>query len=243
MSRFFVPKESIKGNIISIGGKEAHHILDVMRLKELDKVVAFDGTGREYTGFIKDAGSKALTIEIVETKTPLDRESSRITLIQAIPKKERMDYIVEKATELGACAVVPLVTKRTIVRWDERKSAQNVERWMRIAREASKQCGRTSLPAIGRVKTFTDAIKDLNNYDISLMATLNEGAVKLKDILRGFRGGKISVWIGPEGDFTPDESKKAVLAGINLAGLGARVLKSDTAGLAALAILNYEFSN
>ena len=129
MSRFYVPRESVRGNIINISGREAHHILDVMRLKVTDKVVTFDGTGKEYTGFIKEIKTKSAIIEIVETRIPHGMESAGITLVQAIPKKDKMDYIVEKSTELGASKIIPIVTGRTIPDWDEPKRIASVERW------------------------------------------------------------------------------------------------------------------
>jgi 16S rRNA (uracil1498-N3)-methyltransferase len=233
----------VRGKNIVISGEEAHHILDVMRLKALDKVVAFDGTGREYVGFIRDARRRSLTVEIVETKSPLNRKSSGITLIQAIPKKERMDYIVEKATELGAFSILPVVTKRTVVKWDAAKKAGAVSRWQRIAVASAKQCGRVDIPKIGPVTNFPEALKGSDAYDLALMAALTGGTVALKEALMGFNGGKLAIAIGPEGDFTPEEVKMAVEANFRPVSLGRRVLRSDTAGLAALAILNHEFAD
>lgn len=243
MSRFYVPKESVRGNIINISGKEAHHILDVMRLKVPDKVVTFDGTGKEYTGFIKEVRAKSAIIEIVETRMPRGRESSGITLVQAIPKKEKMDYIVEKATELGVSKIIPLVTDRTIPNWDAPKKAASVERWRKIAMEASKQCGRADIPEIDSIKNFRDIAAEASSYDLALIAALDEKAIKLKDALKGFAGGKVLIAIGPEGDFTAGEIEEARDNGFKLVSLGSRVLKSDTAGLFVLAILNYELTN
>lgn len=243
MSRFYVPKDSIRGNKAVISGKEAHHIMDVMRLKKLDKIVAFDGTGHEYIGFIKDTFRDSLSIEIVETRRPSGKSSSSVTLIQSIPKKEKMDYIVEKATELGASRIIPVVTARTVPRWDQAKRAVNAERWRKIAKGASKQCGRADIPAVDEIKDFNECLKDSSDYDIALVAALSDDAVKIKDALSGFKGGKIAVAIGPEGDFTADEVNAAREAGFKLINLGQRVLKSDTAGVFVLAILNYEFSN
>ena len=242
MSRFYVSKESIKGKLITITGDEAHHILDVMRLKVLDKVVSFDGTGKEYTGFIKDAKPKSLTVEIIETRNISKRTLADIMLIQAIPKKDKMDYIVEKSTELGVHSIIPIITERTIPSWDDRKKAMQVERWRKIAREASKQCGRTDVPGIDSIQYFKNIVKNPNTNDLSLIAALNEKAMELKDILSGFGGRGLAIAIGPEGDFTDSEVRAARNAGFKLISLGERVLKSDTAGLALLAILNYEFS-
>jgi len=243
LSRFFVPKEAVRGNSITITGNEARHILDVMRLKKHDKIVAFDGSGREYVGFIKEIKRGALSVEIVETRTPSGPQTSKVTLIQALPKKEKMDYIVEKSTELGVYSIIPVVTERTIPNWDAPKKAAQVERWRKIAKEASKQCGRVDIPSVDRILTFPESIKNAANYDLALIAALTDETIRLKEALSGFRGGKIAIAIGPEGDFTSREIKQAGQAGYKSINLGPRVLKSDTAGLASLAILNYEFSN
>ena len=243
MSRFFVPKEAVKGNRIYITGDEAHHIIDVMRLNVPDKVVTFDGTGKEYAGFIRKTGRKSVEVEIVETRMPSQKAGARITLIQAIPKKEKMDYIVEKATELGAHSIIPVTTKRTIPDWDDTKKSANAERWRKIATEAAKQCGRRDIPLVDEVSEFISAVKGTGDHDLCLIAALSDKAVKLKDALAGFKGGSLAIAVGPEGDFTPEEIKTALEARFKLVSLGSRVLKSDTAGLVMLAILNYEFSN
>ncbi len=243
MGRFYVSAEFVKGNKIVIAGTEAHHILEVMRLRKLDKVVAFDGTGKEYIGFITDIKKKALEVEIVETRAPVSLSNSRLTLIQALPKKERMESIVEKATELGVSALVPVITGRTIPKWTDPKRRERVSRWRKIALEASKQCGRPDIPFVKEIGDLAGAIKDSSDYDLCLIAALSDEAILLKDAISGFKGGKVAIAIGPEGDFTPDEIALARNAGFKLVNLGPRVLKSDTAGLAVLAILNYEFQD
>ena len=242
MSRFFVPKESVKARTIEVSGKEAHHILDVMRLKVLDKIVAFDGTGKEYVGFIKDIRKGALSVEIVETRSPQGAEGAKITLLQAIPKKEKMDYVIEKATELGVYAIIPLMTERTIPRWEASKKNAREDRWRKIAREAARQCGRVDIPNISAITSFKECVKNSTDHDLALIAVLNDETVSIREALSAFRGGKIAMAIGPEGDFTPSEALLAKESGFKAVSLGPRILKSDTAGLASLAILNYEFS-
>ena len=243
MSRFYVPPEAVKGNEIFITGMEAHHILDVMRLKKTDKVVTFDGTGREYTGFIKDVKRKSLTVEITETRGGVSNKGNpEITIIQAITKKEKMDYIVEKATELGVNSIMPVVAARTIPEWDEPKKKKQADRWQAIAKEASKQCGRPDVPVIQTIRPFKEAVRDLSGYGLMLIAALDDDSIELKEALRPFKGGKVAIAIGPEGDFTSEEVECAKGAGFKLVSLGSRVLKSDTAGLAVLAIMDYEFA-
>jgi 16S rRNA (uracil1498-N3)-methyltransferase len=241
MSRFYVSKESVKGNQILISGKEAHHILDVMRLKVSDQIVVFDGTGKEYIGKVKEASRKSLSLEIIKERDAVNQERYGVTLIQAIPKKDKMDYIVEKATELGVGRVIPITTARTIPDWNESKKAGIVERWQKIAQEAAKQCGRAILPEIGQISTLEEAVRNIDGYNPKLIAALSDKAVKLKDALKNCPPGNIIAAIGPEGDFTPEEIDFANGAGFKTISLGPRVLKSDTAALALLAMINYEY--
>jgi len=242
MSRFFASKENVKGDLIYIDGREARHILNVMRLKENDKVIVFDGTGKEYTGFIKQVKLKSLTVGIISTRTPKVEILPEITLAQAIPKKEKMDYIVEKATELGIRSIIPVVTERTIVRFESDKAPAKLARWKKIAVEAAKQCGRHDVPEIKDIQKFYNAVDNINDFDLALMACISEGTVDFKEAISGFEAGKIIVFIGPEGDFTPDEILMAKDTSCKFISLGARTLKSDTAGLFVLSVLNHEFS-
>ncbi|MDP2929683.1 MAG: RsmE family RNA methyltransferase [Candidatus Omnitrophota bacterium] len=279
MSRFFVSKEFVKGNSIHISQKEAHHILNVMRLKVSDEVTVFDGTGKEYVGIIKKSGHRSLEVEIKEVRKSAGKEDYSVTLIQAIAKKDKMDYISQKATELGVFCIVPVVTERTIPDWNNEKKTSMVERWQRISLEAAKQCGRLDIPEISRIVSFEELIRHCEepkaiaclaalgfaerrarplaspviasplkglamtvwDYDIKLIAALSDKAIKIKDVLRGRRGMKIAIAIGPEGDFTPEEIEEAVRAGFKVVNLGPLTLKSDTAGPAVLSMINYEY--
>jgi 16S rRNA (uracil1498-N3)-methyltransferase len=255
MSRFFVPKEFVKADSIYITGLEAHHILDVMRLKVSDEVVIFDGTGREYTGIVSTADRKSLEVRITSARELGAKRGPALTLIQAIPKKDRMDYIAQKATELGVSRIIPVITGRTIPEWKDAKKSAIVERWRKIAREAAKQCGRSDLPEVCQITEFKDVITG-PVYDLKLIAALSDEAIRLKDALRGtaqtaegssrrlnvgYFPATIAIAIGPEGDFTPAEVECASAEGFKTVSLGPRVLKSDTAGLAALSMINYEY--
>lgn len=242
MSRFFVPKDSVKRGVISVTGQEAHHIADVMRLKPKDKVVTFDGTGKEYIGVIKEAGKKSVVIEVIETREAAKARAPGVTLIQAIPKREKIEYLIEKATELGVGSIVPVFTGRTIPDWDPEKRASHVVRWRKIAREASKQCGRPDIPNIPDIARFSDVINDERCSGLKLIAALEDGAEPIRRALKDFKGDHICIAIGPEGDFTPDEVKDAFGRGFKPVSLGIRVLKSDTAGLFALSAIDYEYS-
>ena len=237
MSRFFVPRASVKGNTISVSGEEAHHILDVMRLKLSDSVTTFDGTGKEYTGVITKADKRSLVIEVKKVREYKQEPGSHITVIQAIPKRERIEYFIEKATELGVSGIIPVTTARTIPDWSDEKKVSHVERWRKLAREASKQCGRLDIPEISKITEFKDLLVKMPKEGLKLIAALDERAVPIKALLRDFKGGSAIIAIGPEGDFTPDEVKMAVDSGFLIVSLGPRVLKSDTAGLFVLSVI------
>ena len=258
MSRFFVSREFIKADSIYITGLEAHHILDVMRLKVSDEVVVFDGSGREYTGIVKAANRKSLEVRIKSTRESSAERGILLTLIQAIPKKDKMDYIAEKATELGVSRIIPVTTERTIPEWNDAKKANIVERWRKLAREAAKQCGRSDIPEISPIMSIDEAVRGFEEFDLKLIAVLSDKAIKLKDALKGTiqsaeeRSRRLNVGyvpvtiviaIGPEGDFTPEETEDAKSAGFKIVSLGSRVLKSDTAGLAVLSMINYEYAS
>ncbi len=232
----------MKDGRIAISGKEAHHILDVMRLKKSDRVVTFDGTGKEYVGVIENALKTSLVVRIEEERRSPAGQAPSITLIQAIPKKEKMDYIVEKATELGVNRVIPAMTDRTIVRWDREKGAASAGRWRKIALASAKQCGRSDLPEITDVTVFRKCLASLKDGGLRLIAALSDESAPFKEELARQAVSEVIIAIGPEGDFTPDEIYEAVRAGFRLVSLGPRVLKSDTAGLFAISAINYEFS-
>ncbi len=243
MSQFFSPPGSIKGGKIFIEGEEAHHILQVMRLKVGDRVSIFDGQGNIYQGVIVEERKKSAVVNIVSKKKEKFLSKPAFCLAQGIPARNKMDYLIEKATELGVDSFFPLETKRSVVRVDKNRAEATRKRWERIAISASKQCGRLKLPVINPIIKFSEFLKRIPEFDLVLFACLDERTVALKNIIKNVSSPQsILVFIGPEGDFTPEEIKLAKVNGCNLISLGANVLKSDTAGLAVLAILQYEYN-
>ncbi|MFH0840039.1 MAG: 16S rRNA (uracil(1498)-N(3))-methyltransferase [Candidatus Omnitrophota bacterium] len=242
MSRFYVPPEAVKNGKIYAGKDESRHISSVMRLKEGDEVTVFDGSGKEYTGRIESVRNKNVIINIEKTVASPIEPSVRVTLAQVLIKKDKMDYIVEKATELGALEIIPLETGRTVVRPDKAAGGHKFERWQRIAIEAAKQCGRRDLPKIKKINTFDEMLDIFPQYDMVLMPCLSEETIPLNKAITSAKDPKnILLLIGPEGDFTPDEIERARQKGAILVSLGNLVLKSDTAAVAALAMINYAF--
>lgn len=252
MSKFYISPESIKGNIALITGKEAHHILDVMRLKRGARIEVFDGRGKLYQGKILDIQGKKVKAEIEYLRQQRQVSNLQIALVQALPKKNKMDYIVEKCTELGVDSIIPVQTIRTIVKLNKQRGALRRKRWQRIAREAAKQCGRTTIPQVANLVSWQGLLSSLGNFDLKLIFCLKEGLEGIKDILRAplekdsltgrgqSKPRKIAILIGPEGDFSPEEIQQAEDFGCIAVSLGKNVLKSDTACVCALSILNYE---
>jgi len=247
MSRFYITPDSIiDKNTILVSDKEFHHIKDVMRLKEGDSVVTFDGQGKEFKGTIEEITSRSLRIKIRSTKKAAVQKLPEVTLVQAIPKLDRMDYVIQKTTELGISSIIAVETVRTIVHLDEAKLKHRMDRWNRIAIEASKQCGRNTVPKIEAILNFKDALKKIDHCDLKIIACLHKDAKPLKEKLgpaqKNGAGPSFSILIGPEGDFTKDEVKLAVDEGCIPVSLGPNVLRTDTAPVAALSILMHEFS-
>ncbi len=243
MSRFYVPGRNISANRITIDGEEAHHVIDVMRLKEGDPVTVFDGTGVEYEGTISgiDRRDKLVTVGVIRRKVREKTDFPSITLIQAIPKQEKMGFIVEKATELGVSIITPVVTGRTVVRPEAGAMKSKVDKWRRNAVAAAKQCGRADVPEIKDIVTFNEAMMGIKDNDLAMMACLSERTKSIKKVLKVKVPGKLAVLIGPEGDFTPGEMEAASKHGCVFISLGERVLRSDTAGIFVLSALNYEY--
>lgn len=239
MSRFYVPPECVSGGKIVIRGDELHHARDVMRLAADDEITVFDGTGKEYHGIIREVDKGQMIIAIEKT---LERKAGgcRLTLIQALPKSDKMDLIVEKATELGVERIIPTVTERTVVRPDIKKESLKVERWRKIALIAAKQCGRSTIPEVSGITGFEGSLKALNDPEIKIMPCLYDDTKALKEVLRGRKFGSAAVFIGPEGDFTKREVEEAKAIGAIPVSLGNEVLRSETAAICALSVLNYE---
>lgn len=212
-----------------------------MRLKKEDKILAFDGTGRVYQGRILDTTDKKVCIQIERMLEEQQASNLEITLAQALPKGNKMDYIVEKATELGVDTIIPVVTSRTIVKLDQARFTRRRMRWARLVLAAAKQCGRRTIPQLKTLTPWPKLLSCLDDFDLKLLFSLSEKAENLKDVLRlQKKVKKIALFIGPEGDFTAEEIRMARDAGSLVVSLGKNVLKSDTACISALAMINYE---
>jgi 16S rRNA (uracil1498-N3)-methyltransferase len=234
MHRFYLPNLEP----LTLTGAEAHHCTHVLRLRTGDTLQVFDGTGNSVDCRI------AATKKDVVPLTSLHRSSTpplrcRLTLAQAVPKKN-MDLIVQKATELGVAKIVPLITERTVVQVTE--ASRKLERWREIALESCKQCGNNWLPEISAPQTLPVFLPTSGEFDLKLVAALQQDARSLKSILTA-KATSALILIGPEGDFTPSEYELARAAGCLPLSLGSLVLRADTAALYTLSILHHELQN
>ena len=241
MPRFHLPPASWPSATLT--GDEARHLVQVLRIKPGATVTVFDGHGTRATAEVLTASRDAVALRIGETITPPAARPA-ITLAQAIPKGKNMDLIVQKAVELGVAAIQPLVTKNTIVHPGEGKS----DKWRRTALEACKQCGQDTLPAVTDALPYERWIASgagiLPATDpLKLIASLAPGAKPLREILHAHPNtSEVTLLIGPEGDFTAEETAAALEAGFLPVTLGDIVLRVETAALFCLSALRYEFS-
>lgn len=245
MHRFYLAPEKWRTDSLLLIGSEAHHCRNVLRLERGDKVVLFDGRGREITAEIASADAAEVHLhKLHEAQTPPLR--CRITLGQAIPKGKNMDLIVQKAVEIGAAEIAPIVSDRTVVRLDEESATAKQAKWQTVAIEAAKQCGQNWLPRVHVPQTMSQFFQHAARYDLQLIGSLQSDAVHLKKILAEYaaehsdRPKSVLMLVGPEGDFTPAELSLARSHGCRPITLGPIVLRVETASIYCLSILSYE---
>ncbi|MEY2556992.1 MAG: rRNA (uracil1498-N3)-methyltransferase [Verrucomicrobiota bacterium] len=245
MHRFYIAPENWQPDALALTGSEAHHCRNVLRLDRGDKVVLFDGRGRELTAEITSAGAAQIELrKLHESQTPPLR--CRITLGQAIPKGKNMDLIVQKAVEIGAAEIAPLLSDRTVVRLDEESAASKQAKLQTVAIEAAKQCGQNWLPQVCVPQTLAQFFQDHRRFDLQLIGSLQSDALHLKKILaeysaeHGDRPRNVLMLVGPEGDFTPAELSLARSQGCRPITLGPVVLRVETAAIYCLSVLSYE---
>jgi 16S rRNA (uracil1498-N3)-methyltransferase len=245
MHRFYISPENWNPTGLTLRGSEAHHARDVLRMKRGDRVVAFNGRGREITAEIVDlARDKVHLRKLQENETSPLR--CRITLGQAIPKGKNMDLIVQKAVEIGAAEIAPLISERTIVDLDAKEAEQKRSKWQQIVVEAAKQCGQNWLPTVQTPRKLKDFFAQQAGHDLRLIGSLQPDALHLKHILseyrerHGDRPQTVLMMVGPEGDLTPAEVALAKSHGCRPITLGPVILRVETAAIYCLSVLSYE---
>lgn len=242
MHHFFTEPSRIRENEIFIEGSDFNHMKNVLRMKPGEQVGISDGQGTDYTCEVERFEEGTAVLKILSSQKSYSELASRIILFQGLPKGDKMELIIQKAVELGVGEIVPVATRRAVVKLDEKKAAKKVQRWNLIALGAAKQSGRSLVPEVKPVMTFREALEYAKELDISLIPyEMAEGMEKTKEIISGIRpGASIGVFIGPEGGFDEEEVEKAADLGALVITLGKRILRTETAGLAVLSILMFQ---
>jgi 16S rRNA (uracil1498-N3)-methyltransferase len=230
MHRFFVSPE----NIPIITGSDLHHIKDVLRMKAGDPLELLDGTGLIYKAKISKIGKDKIICKIISRRQEESEPAVKVTVAQCLPKRKKMELILQKCTELGAKKFIPTLSERSIAK------GEKLERWRKIVKEASEQSGRATVPEVSELLNFEDVLKLSDSYDLSLIPWELEKETTLKSVLQKSSAGKILVVIGPEGGFSQEEIRLAKKAGFTAVSLGKRILRAETAGIALLANIIYE---
>lgn len=241
MSRFFVAPECVGADSIVIDSRDdIHHMTKVLRLSEGDKIDVSDSVRWEYLCEIKEINSTAVVLRILDKQGFSTEPDIKVTLFQGIPKGSKFETIVQKTVELGIDAIQPVFMARTVV-VDKGNYSKKVTRLNKIAAEAVKQCKRGVIPQVEDAIRFKEMLALLNDYDMVLFPYENEKCTTIKDVLRNCQDVRnIAVIIGPEGGFSDDEAEQVVSAGGLSVSLGKTTLRTETAGMAALAMIMYE---
>jgi 16S rRNA (uracil1498-N3)-methyltransferase len=242
MHRFYISPESWNLDTLTLDEGETHHAVDVLRMNPGDKAVVFNGRGVEATVEVAAITRKSVTLrKLLHAKSP--PIGCEITLAQAVPKGKNMDLIVQKAVELGAAAICPLLSERTVIQVEEEDAARKQQKWQGVAIEAAKQCGQNWLPKVHLPRSPKEFFSQPVRHELMLIASLQPGAMHLKKLLAEYAEKKpksVLILIGPEGDFTPAEIGLARSHGCRPITLGPIVLRTETAAIYCLSVLSYE---
>jgi len=248
LHRFYLPPGSTRGNSLRLDGREAHHALRVLRLKRGDLVAVLDGAGNEFLCAVENSSRDAVTLS-VSLKNFTPPLPCSITLLQAVPRGKIIESIIQKAVELGARRIVPLLTERVVTQLDGEDAGNKRDKWQQVAVEAIKQCGAAWLPKIETPTTIEKFLARKESFDLSLVGSLQKDRRHPRECLQEFQAKhgrlpqSIGVWIGPEGDFTLEELDAIQAAGTLPISLGRLVLRVETAAIYCLSILNYELNS
>ncbi|MGP1432805.1 MAG: 16S rRNA (uracil(1498)-N(3))-methyltransferase [Catonella sp.] len=243
MSIFFIDSCSIDGENAYITGDDVNHIKNVLRMKEKDEVRLSSGNGLIYTAEIKAFLSDRIICKITDCEGEKSELPAKILLFQGLPKKDKMELIIQKAVELGVSKIVPVLMKRTIVKLEDRKKEQKkLERWRTISLTAAKQSGRAIIPEISDFVNFNEAVKMAESLEYNLIPYENEkGMDRARELIKEVNGKKsIGIFIGPEGGIADEELELAIKTGVKPISLGNRILRTETAGLALVSVIAFE---
>ena len=238
-SRIFIPQSSSL-NEINITGGDAHHLKNVLRLHQGDCITVCFSDGSEYEAVIS-AISDGVTLKIIKKLESNSELPSFVTLYQAYPKGDKFDLIIQKCTELGVSKVVPVISERCVARPDKKSAENKIVRLSRIAESAAKQSGRTRIPEISLPINYNEAIDEIVKADFGFVCYEGSSTIPLPTLLQNYKNGNISFFIGPEGGISLSEISIATTHGISLAGLGQRILRTETAPIFVMSAISLLF--
>jgi len=245
MHRFFLPPEQCRNASLFLIGREAHHARDVVRVRRGERIAVVDGTGHEFRCEVREYARDKVRLAVVE-KLFHPALPSQVTLLQAVTKGKTMETIIQKATELGASRIVPLLSERVVAQLDDKDAGHKAAKWRLVAVEAIKQCGSAWLPEVEAPVTPSRFLAREENFELPLIASLESGSRPPRDYFRTFQAKhgrmprSVCVWVGPEGDFTAAETEAVKSHGVFPITLGPLILRADTAATYCLSVLSYE---
>ena len=245
MYKFFISQKQIDGETATITGEDVNHIVNVLRLKQPDKIILCNkDEGKSYISEIMQIEKSYIICKILEMVSETTESNVNIDLFQGLPKSDKMEYIIQKTTEIGVKNIYPVNFERCIVKLDSKSEAKKIDRWQKIAEVASKQSKRDIIPNINNKINIKNICQNAKKYDIILIAYENEDKITIKDVLKSLDKSKkinIGIVIGPEGGLSENEVAELMEAGAKSVSLGKRILRTETAPLVMISDIIYEF--
>lgn len=240
MPKFFVNAEDIYESTVRLSGENMHHLINVLRSREGDEVTVCDKSGFDYSCVIRSIGKEEVILSITDRLSSISEPAIEITLFQGLPKGDKLSLIVEKCVEAGVHKIIPVSMSRSVVKLSGKDFVKKKDRLAKISLSAAKQSGRGIVPEIGELISFKDFLNCTDDYDLVLFPYEEAKDISLKSAIKGFEGKKIAVIIGPEGGFSKEEAEAIMCKNISPVTLGNRILRTETAGMAAIFNILYE---
>jgi len=241
MPRFYVDGSMGFSESISITGEDVNHIKNVLRLRVGDEITIGDGQGKDYNCRIREFTADSVVADIEDICANAAELPAKLVLFQGMPKSDKLELIIQKAVELGVAEIVPVMTKRTVVKLEPKKETKKLERYNAIAMSAAKQSGRGVIPEVKPFMSFKQALEYAKSLEITMIPYEEaEGISYAREVFKDATTKKsIGIFIGPEGGFAKEEVEAAVAMGAKCITLGNRILRTETAGLCVLSILMF----
>ena len=242
MYRFYVGQDNIYDNYIDITGTDVNHIKNVLRLGKGDWVIACDGSGRDYISRITSTENSIIRLCVEKVQESGTEPGTKLVLFQGLPKGSKMEFIIQKAVELGVSGIVPVIMKRCVVKLDAGKAVKKQERWQKIAEAAAKQSGRGIVPEVHAAVMLKEAFDIAASLEYNIIPyELQDGMEQSRKIINEACSKKSAgIFIGPEGGFEKEEIEEAIKREIRPVSLGKRILRTETAGMAVLSIMMFQ---